>query len=34
MVQSDILELVDILELTTPTVPVIKDDGSIRICGD
>ena len=33
MVQSDILELVDILELTTPTVPVIEDD-SIRICGD
>ena len=34
MVKINIFEPVDVLEWATPIVPVIKEDGSIRICGD
>ena len=34
MVKSGILEPADVSEWATPTVSVIKDDGSVRICGD
>ena len=34
MVKNNILEPVDVSEWATPTVPVIKEDSSIRICGD
>ena len=34
MVRNNILEPVDVLELATPILPVIKEDSSIQICGD
>ena len=34
MVKINILEPVDVSEWANPIVPVIKEDGSIRICGD
>ena len=34
MVKNNILEPVDVSEWATPTAPVIKEGGSIRICGD
>ena len=34
MVKNNILEPVDVSEWATPIVPVIKEDSSIRICGD
>ena len=34
MVKNNILEPVDFSECSTPTVPVIKEDSSIRIWGD
>ena len=34
MVKNNILEPVDVSELATPILPVIKEDSSIQICGD
>ena len=34
LVQGDIIEKVEHSEWASPTVPVIKPDGNVRICGD
>ena len=34
MFKNNILEPADVSEWATPIVPVIKEDSSIRICGD
>ena len=34
LVKSEVLDPVSVSEWATPVVPVMKKDGSIRLCGD